>query len=780
MNRLKLFPVWRLSPRFEEIDVQPGVVLREVIGKHFQIYSKSLRLYDRSGRELDVHATVPGRIEDDQGEQEELSLAVSTRPVCHALGLFQTSVSRPGFVSSELGRQDVRPAQGPMQRMNDSEREVGRTVLELGLGLDLHQLDLKELADSFQKVPPGFEVSPYRIFFAAAVTVCEQCMEELDQLDEKVESFARVVADRLQILTPDALDLRLYLFVAADEAHQIQNRYSRSLSQAETFPGAIIRGWRRVFVQPYLDEEDRLLQMTHLGRALAVERFDEDARRRAQDALAQFTPLYGGGGKIYDHQRQVTVLAIEERLREQAESALLTSLQRWLSGDARESASSGIASDLARRVLEEAGLCGRLDTSESLFAETIRSLCGESLERQRALRFGAQIQQLDRRSDRKLREWIESLGNGYSDHPLAEDELERLFRTITIDASCRLRSAIEQILEKEVFPVAVPPTLALAQFFAAMEALSEEIQRFTGWDADSSVGRWLEERGSQLETRMAHARARMIREGDALFSRVGRWFGDLEPTYARLHQDLEGLELDWVELQIVRRWAKEAAKGGAEGLFGFAEQLVDRFAGLSEEILVAQQELAVEMDLRARAASLGAIKAPRESASHVTARLERMVEEMPVAEALARAVRDDGELRDLFRMSPADLLADLLDELLPSLRPALDRLVRDLDQVRLEDLLDLGLRELFVDTAVQPSGVDGVLGVLDHHTCLLAFISPPMHRQVPDMAERLEQQLRRLPGILHPPPVHLVESHVAPGLVLVRSVQALSWEEVAP
>lgn len=788
MPLLKVFAAWRLAPRFDVFDVEPGELLRSAVARHFGVHPESLKLCDDAGRDLDPEAVVSTK----SGADEVRVVGASTRPICHVLGFFRTSDPQSIRGRTEGESEDAVASVSAMGRLSSAERTLGTTLVDLGLGLDLDRFDPEELARGFRPLPPGYEVSPYRFFFAAAATISEQNLEDLDRLDEGVERLAALLADRLRIRNPDALDLRLYLFVSGDDRRWGEKRFSESVSEAgpgralpgAAFPGAAYRGWRRLIVMPYLDEEDRLLQMAHLGRSLSVERLDESARLGVQKALAVFAPLYAGRKDIFDCQRQVTIRSMEERLRERAESLLLGRLVAWLTGDGEETASSGMADDLARRALEKAGLHRTLDGSDTLLGETVRRLWGERLERGREVRFGGPVRSLSRRNDGKLLAWLDGLSDGAGDPPLPKGDLDLLFRTVVIDAACRLRGAIEQMIEQDVFPSAGAPELPLGQFFAAMEALGRELRRFFEWSSSSFIGTFLEQRAGELEARIERAEADMIRLSDPLFSKVGRWFGRQESIYSRLHDRLEQWEIDRVELHVVRRWSLEASKqescAESEGLLDLADQLLARFAALAEEIAAARAQLDAENERRERVASLGALEVPIDGESHLLQQLARAVDELPVDEALARALREDCELRDLFHLSPDDLLVHLLDELLPAVRPAIGHLAEELGSSRWPQLLEAGLRELFVDAPLPASGRDGTPGSFDHKTCILAFVSPQMHRQVPDLEERLEQQVQVLPDILKPPPVHVVESSSAPGLVLIRSVQALTWEEVAP
>lgn len=812
MTTLRAHPVWRLTPRYDDVEVPPGTTWRDALAEHFGLEGRCLVACDAKGAEvgLDRREPTTGEDRDDhvddaveqlpdddpddgaegRGTPTPRRIALSLHRLHRTLGLFADGVVPSEGAASGAG--DTVPEPRDWALLDAAERRVAEGLAREGLGLDPESLDLERLAESFPLLPPGWESSPYEVFFVAALTYDRHDRGGVAALDHAVARFAAALEERLRIGRPDALDFRLHLFVERGDLE----RWAEAFEPVEpAFAGAVHGGWRRVVVHPFADADDRLRQMVQLGRRVALERTEPPTRSRVQAALgALLGPETRSAGRRFDVQATATLRPAESLLRERAEHRLLAALEDRLAQEEGGDASSGMARDLARRLLRRVGLAQRFEGSA--LREIAWEIAGDELDRRRRERFGGAVRALSHRNDAALREWLEKLdaepdetAGSSADSAsviaaVGEETLDRWLATVEVDVACRLRSEIEHLIETEVLPEGRPAEIRLSQLFAALRVLEADLQDFAG-EEGCEIRRGLAARADELEASLAARRREIATLGDPLLSRVRRWLSSQEGVYLALADALRQLDADALELAVLQRLlnSRDAAERGAATarLFEFADDLLARFRSLSKEIVEARRELSDEARRRDEMARLGSIAAAAEPGTHVLEELERAVEALPFDEAIAHAVREGGELRDLFHVRPDLLLAELRDELLPRLGPLVERLAEGLGGIgRLDALLRAALEEIFVGASLQPTGSDGTIGAFDDRTCLLVFAPPSSLRQWPDLEARIAAGLRAVDGLGERPPVEVIESPAAPGLILTRAVQGVTVEELVP
>ncbi len=776
MVKIRVFPIWRLSPRYEELEVEGKVSLRETIADNFEIDGRGLEARDRKGNNVPLDVLV--------GERGDVDLAISLRPILHPFGLFEEghrTVAPPAHTATgDIDLKAGEPDGWPL--MSDQEQALARDLAALGFGLDLSDLAADRLIESFPPVPKGFERSPYRLLLAAAYTLTEQGIPMLNRLDQQVEEIAQALWEKLRLSHPDALDLRLHLFVEPVAAGELLTQRFNTDGQP-AFSGAVYRGWRRIVVHPYGKDDERLAQMANVGRLLAIERMDAGVRSEIQRACGDFVTAYDGSERRLDYQACATVVTMEEILQTRAEILLLERLESEICGTHHQTSSSGVARDLATRILQRSGLLERLNTDQQLLGQMARPLAADAFQEQVRRLFGGDIETLDSDSDQELREWLRSLEKGQVGALLPEDCLKRIAKTVAINIACNLRFEIESFIEQEVFPPSGSPDYSLAQLLETMAVLREDLRDFCDPARESRIAAWLNRRREDLKSGFDVQRESVRSVGDPLFNKLGRFLRRIGTADQQLYRELAGevevLQRRWIELKLIEALLESAGAGKLGKLFEFADDLIQRFAELGTEIPALRSEFVEEIERREKAVRFGTLGANTDLSAHLHERLKRTAEELPVAEAFRAVLRRDGQLRDLFHLQPDTLLADLMSFLMVPFTASVREIAAETGVSDIDRLLPAALHELFTDAPVQPSGRQGVPGALDAHTHVIAVFPPPVAKQIPDLKDRLIDHLVNL-NLFREPAVTLHESTFASGLILVRCVHALNVEEFVP
>lgn len=784
MPALRIFPLWQVHPRWVEVELESGAPLGRAIGQALGLVSDALVAADRNGGEPALSL----RVGESEGVEE---LAVATRSILRPQALLARAFADLGGEgeTSDAPVDAVADSAGPGLPMRESERLLAAGLRELGFGLDPAGLDLSGLVDSFPELPVGWgltQSSPYRVVLASSAVLAEAGEPDLERIEQAVELAAPKLWSRLRLSDPDALDLRLHLFLEVGPESWSHLRRWVGMprpASSETLPGRARGAWRRLVIHPVLDSADRLQQTARLGQRLVVERLERGLRRRLQDACSAFIESYATeDGRYLDYQAHAGIRSLEERFASQAELLLLARLERLWSD--RSLAASGRSQDLASGLLRGAGLLDRwAATDGERLGELAWRLAAPLFERADQ-RFGGAIETLAPGRDEDLRGWLRELQDARVGEGLGEGDVALIARTCVVDAACRLRQEIETLVERRLVPREGVPELSLAQFLDTIETLAEDLGdlREPEKQGSSSVD-WLRSRREIVGVEVT-ARLESVRQaGDPLLNWSRRWLarlaGGQREVYGRLAAEVEGLRRTWLEARILDWWLSGDEDGGLL-LTRLVEDLQDRMAGCVSEVRQLRDSLRQEIEQRERVANVGRTAEEPALPRAALGRLGEAVERFPLVDALRTALRSEEGLRDLFRLDAEQALLAMIEVLREPMRQAVAEVVGRAEGPDIRQQLEAAVESLFLAATLPPHGGRGQVGSLDGRTHLVVIAPPELLLQAG--GERaLEAQVRgalRHFSLADHLPIEIHGAKAAPGMLISRCVHALSLEDL--
>lgn len=780
--RLDVYPYWQSQPHRVEIEVEPESLLHASLSAEFGIQGRALTAVDSQGKETRLDL----RMRDLDAS---IRLAVSTRPLVRPAALFGADGASSGHPE---GHEEVTQAPARWRRLGEqrplleAEAALARALDPLGFGLDVQDLDLEARSREFPELPKGTGVhssSPYRLVLACAVVLEETALDDFEALEVQVEQAAEVLWQRLRLSEPDALDLRLHLFYPATT---LGRRLARSvLETGEGEPvdaqrGQVRRGWRRVLLHPYRDDDDRIRQSANLARWLLLERLDRRLRRHIQARAAERADLYLEAGRCLDFQACAWVRSADDQLTLTAEEILLQRLRRVLTD--RDQASSGRSVDLAHGLLRRCGFFERQGSNDGERLGEVIGRLSTHLDEAAGEAGEPTVPDLHSADTDELRNWLQELSPQDPPALWPAPAVARLCRTVVVDAACRLRQQAESLFEREVVPAEGRLDLSFVQFADAIDTLAHQVAPLQAKLPDDppagSLAAWLHERQQQLEKRLEHELQILKQEGDSL----GLWWRRL-PGLKRAPQVREALlaalrraRETWLEVCLLRH----LAGGGGAPLAALAEDLNQRLHGFGLRVDALHEEGQRERQRRDEIARLGAGAADTPLPAVLLETLKQRIYALPLDDAVRAAFRHDGVVRDLLHLQPEAVLQDLQQALTDPLDRTVATLARDAGLRDWQAHLAAAVEDLFTGSGLQHDGSSRRLAALRHATTVFLVTSPRLARHVGGEAVLREALHHSLEAQgLRDLDLDVRVCRAAPGLLLCRWVHGLSLEDFA-
>lgn len=787
MPRIRVFTAWKAGGA-AEIEVPEGVPLRKAIADHFGVLGEKLCGVWRDGTEVSLDSSV-----SSSWGKSTLELAVSFAPIVYPFALFSAPSSHaPAFpVAGQMEPQREPPPEWDFMPL--AERQVTEGLARRGISPSLQLDRLKALLASFPGLPSGYQQSPYRFLLSVAFLVTDEgdC-QRFSELDTELTQAARDLWQRLQIKSPDALDLRLHLFLPFQDRRKLLNILFPEGS-ANPDPDLYARAhscWRRVFIHSFQDDKERLDKLANLARCAAVERADPALRGRFQTILARLDIDERTSERWLDHQSQVALRPVEEGLRLQAERLVLERLDQELFGGGQALASAG---ETMRQ--EGLGLLRRAGFFEGLFTDDGPRL-GEiawEMARKHILRkaeadLGTSLNDSDSLDWGVLKVWLEQVLETAPEAGfpfMFPDDFARLLRTLGCYAACRLRFQVEAIIEQRTFPPFGSPDLSFRQMIEALQCVRGEIEAFRNELANpperpaSTLHVWLLGEEARLRKLLDTEREMVRNTARPLFSwwrRLLLRFGvGRAEAKAKVSEALQRLQKEMVQFQMITRFLASGLDSPEYDL-DFPILLLERFRKLADEIIGAKQDLLKSNEKHDQFEAIGTLQ-PFQNKEQLEGSLKKVAGDLELTAIFRDILRQDGRLRDLFALRPEAVLADFLQNAKGHVIAGIRGVVKDQNVAPLDSVLPAALTVLFNQSYLRQTGKTGMVGALDSRTTLTAMVNPGLRALFPDLEERIARQLQGC-GVTGTVPINVLESPNTTGVILIRNVHALDIEEV--
>lgn len=769
---LRIHPVWETAsrPLAPSAEPAPETTLRREIARVLEIDPRAVFAVDREGREVDL-----------EGLPEGDALAVSAIPFLRPESRIVAGSFRAIAQEAKAGDADPAPEPVDLDRLAPAERELAAGLAGLGVHLGAVPSHLDELVEAFPDLPPGYGLrsrSPYRFFFATTHFLEERRTGEFEELEAAVDRMFASLSGKLRLVGGDDLDVRLYLLASHEDADRRALEGYLSRGPRPAAPGRRHRGWRRVVAVPYADETDRLGKIARIGQQIALERAEPTLRHRLQRACGAFAPVYSEEGWV-DHQAQVLLRPAEERLHSIARKRLVARLVHALDGAPLVETES--ARGLARRLIARSGLLdGRFEEDGPRLDDLARTWSDPDPLPHRP------PGEPHRDAPEGMRPWLHALANGALPEPVADDRASLAARTAAVVGACRLREAIESLLEREVFPRFGNAELDFGRLVAALSTLAGEIQAIGVDDGESGrIDTWLGARRALWEAESERCRGSVLRAAEPLdlwWHRILEAFG-IAPR--RISERLDDAARGYVDARaraaVASALSELAHDGELARIFGGVLEIVGRLEALAPAGRALAAVLDRESRSRERLLALQTDGLEGAVPEAIRERLFRAVDRIDLAPALGEALRCAPGAEDLMRLAPDAVVERAWAALADALEEPIEHLAQETDLPLLGDVVESGLRKLFGGAAVPHAGPDGRIGALDGRTHLLAIASPELLARGgdDDLVKLLRRHLPAL-GVRRDLPIEVTSSPGIPGLFLIRCVHGLAPREVLP
>lgn len=767
---LSVHPAWDTLAR--SVPVGPSQQLREALAAALDLEGSWLVAADETGHPVDLDTLAPANL--GAGAATPLpALVVSAAPLVRALPLTADRAHRQSR-ETRTARPDDTAEPIVSEACTEEERQLARGLVGLGLDPGAMPARWAQLVDDLPELPPGYGVdtlSPYRVLFATAHVLEGERDDDLDEIEATTQQAVGELGRRLRLAGSSDLDSRLYLLVPHDP---LGTRALASYAAGGPRPegaGRRHRGWRRVVVVPYDAEAGRLRSTARLAQQLAVERAEPELLRRTQTACGRFAPAYSAE-RWLDHQSQVLLRPAAERLRMHGEARLARRVAERFTVPPSRLETASVAA-LTRRLWARAGLFDaiyshdgpRWDETPAPWPVPERD-AGEGLD---------------------VRAAATELSSQTAPAVLPSSQVDRLARTAAVAAACRLRSALEEVLEREVFPAAGAPTLDLSDFLASLARLDRELSCLVepeacDRDTEPPLLLWLAGRTQHWRNEEARHRRRALRAAEPFHLWWMRWLAALGLP---LHRDRRRFGERWAshraaaaQSQVAARLEESARDGSLGAAFDGIVEMIRSCLDLGISARSLGEMVAEESAIHDTFLALEADGSERPLARTVQERLDRAVDELDPADALGECLAVETGLGRWLDRGPEALLEEIWTLLSRALDRRVTRIVAHSGLPPLESSLPPALAALFGGPAVAHTGAQGRLGALDGRTHVMAWTG---HRLLERLGgEEAAGDLVRaaLPALGIDAPVEVVACRSVPGMLLIRCVHALSPAEV--